>query len=88
MTVCLFCGVELTPARTGRPPRYCSTACRQDAYRLRRTLPRLRAARRFWAQPIPGLVGAGQSREVTAKIDREIQIAVSSRPGSVGGKRP
>ena len=33
---CSECGARLAPARTGRPPRYCSAACRQRAYERRR----------------------------------------------------
>lgn len=34
---CQQCGEEITPAKTGRPARYCSQACRQAAYVDRRT---------------------------------------------------
>jgi hypothetical protein len=33
---CLNCDKDLTPARTGRPPKYCSKTCRQTAFRRRR----------------------------------------------------
>ncbi|MFG3523256.1 TetR/AcrR family transcriptional regulator [Nocardia nova] len=33
---CPICGAELAHAETGRPARYCSSACRQKAHRLRR----------------------------------------------------
>jgi AcrR family transcriptional regulator len=32
---CLVCGTELAEASRGRPPRYCSRACRSKAYRER-----------------------------------------------------
>jgi len=36
VTTCSVCREPTTPARTGRPRRYCSQACRQAAYRNRR----------------------------------------------------
>ncbi len=36
---CAWCATELTRKRLGRPPRYCSTACRSAAYRARRLPP-------------------------------------------------
>ncbi|MER6175676.1 hypothetical protein [Streptosporangium sp. NPDC001681] len=33
---CPVCANPITPARTGRPARYCSTPCRQAAHRARR----------------------------------------------------
>jgi DNA-binding MarR family transcriptional regulator len=36
---CLLCGAELEQAESGRPPRYCSAACRQRAYRVRKQTP-------------------------------------------------
>lgn len=38
--VCVMCGTPLDPAGSGRPRAYCSRACRQRAYRERRTTPR------------------------------------------------
>ncbi|WP_433663247.1 TetR/AcrR family transcriptional regulator [Nocardia sp. CA-128927] len=35
MPTCVICGRELRPATRGRPPRYCSRACRARAYRAR-----------------------------------------------------
>ncbi|RJO74911.1 TetR/AcrR family transcriptional regulator [Nocardia panacis] len=40
---CRICGSPMVPADTGRPPRYCSAACRQKAHR-RRVARRSRAA--------------------------------------------
>ncbi|WP_225729784.1 MULTISPECIES: TetR/AcrR family transcriptional regulator [unclassified Nocardia] len=40
---CPICGTAMRPAGTGRPPRYCSPACRQKAHR-RRAADRERAA--------------------------------------------
>ncbi|QIS14617.1 TetR/AcrR family transcriptional regulator [Nocardia arthritidis] len=40
---CPICGTAMRPAGTGRPPRYCSSACRQKAHR-RRAADRGRAA--------------------------------------------
>ncbi|MEU8803976.1 TetR/AcrR family transcriptional regulator [Spirillospora sp. NPDC048819] len=37
-TRCEVCATPLTPARTGRPARFCSSSCRQKAHR-RRTKP-------------------------------------------------
>jgi hypothetical protein len=34
-TTCLHCGMTIRPSGQGRPPRYCSPACRQHAYRDR-----------------------------------------------------
>jgi hypothetical protein len=34
-TTCLHCGATIRPSGQGRPPRYCSPACRQHAYRDR-----------------------------------------------------
>ncbi|MBA0047326.1 MerR family transcriptional regulator [Mycobacterium sp. NPDC050853] len=34
---CFFCGRGLTPRGKGRPQRYCSPACKQRAYRQRRS---------------------------------------------------
>ncbi|MEV4739331.1 helix-turn-helix domain-containing protein [Streptomyces sp. NPDC049555] len=34
-TECAACGGPVTPARTGRPARYCGAACRQRAHRAR-----------------------------------------------------
>lgn len=39
MPVCEMCGRTLRPASRGRPPRYCSRACRARAYRLRVAKP-------------------------------------------------
>ena len=36
---CRVCQTELTTTGAGRPPRYCSAACRQRAYRARREQP-------------------------------------------------
>lgn len=36
---CRVCGRPLTPGEQGRPPRYCSAACRQRAYRARSRMP-------------------------------------------------
>jgi DNA-binding MarR family transcriptional regulator len=36
---CRVCGRPLAPGEQGRPPRYCSAACRQRAYRARRRVP-------------------------------------------------
>ncbi len=33
--VCVLCGRDFQPASQGRRSRYCSSACRQRAYRLR-----------------------------------------------------
>lgn len=48
-TACPVCDAEMVPARTGRPRAYCSTSCRQIAYRARaradRAAERARAAR-------------------------------------------
>jgi len=33
---CAYCGRAFTPARRGRPPKYCSASHRQMAYVLRR----------------------------------------------------
>ncbi|MEV0345143.1 TetR/AcrR family transcriptional regulator [Nonomuraea sp. NPDC050680] len=37
MPTCEMCGRALRPAERGRPPRYCSRACRARAYRVRVT---------------------------------------------------
>lgn len=55
------CNAGVTVARTGRPRRYCSNACRQAAYRARHRKPRAdraRAPRRpstpsTWPSPDP-----------------------------------
>lgn len=48
---CARCRTSLPePAATGRPRRYCSTACRKAAYRRRASKP-LRAARADWWTP-------------------------------------
>ncbi len=36
---CPICKAVVRPSRTGRPPRYCSPACRQAAYRTRHATP-------------------------------------------------
>jgi DNA-binding MarR family transcriptional regulator len=41
---CRICGTALESRDTGRPARYCSQACRQRAYRARRTRPASPAA--------------------------------------------
>jgi predicted ATPase/DNA-binding CsgD family transcriptional regulator len=68
---CEVCGVELTArARnggtepTGRPPRYCSTACRQRAYRRR------------VARPQPGAVSPSQEA-VDQRDEGPISTALS-----------
>lgn len=35
-TPCEVCRTPITPKDNGRPPRYCSSACRSKAYRIRR----------------------------------------------------
>ena len=47
---CALCGAPLTHPATGRPCRFCSAACRQKAYRQRRTR-RLRARSDEWRTP-------------------------------------
>ncbi len=44
-TACLCCGAELVQPRTGRPKRYCSTACRVAGYRERKRQARLKQIR-------------------------------------------
>lgn len=39
--ICEQCGRQYLPKDTGRPQRYCSGACRQRAYRVRRLLDRV-----------------------------------------------
>lgn len=38
---CRVCGGPIAPAGQGRPPRYCSAACRQRAYRARKQTPEI-----------------------------------------------
>ncbi|MCI1637291.1 MAG: hypothetical protein LKI30_04215 [Bifidobacterium crudilactis] len=52
MSTCTICGNTLPPATRAEPPRYCSGACRQKAYRQRHKTPfplAMRQARR-WAR--------------------------------------
>ncbi|PPJ01233.1 hypothetical protein C5E51_34530 [Nocardia nova] len=53
-TVCHQCVNPLERARRGRPPRFCSSACRQMAYRERCELRRRLAARRATAAHASG----------------------------------
>jgi AcrR family transcriptional regulator len=70
---CLVCRRELQPADRGRPPRYCSRACRAKAYRSR-------VAERAPGSPDAGVDAAGLSRtRVVAAA-----IALADRDGSDG----
>ena len=54
MTVC-ECGTELVPSTgKGRPPTFCSNACKQRAYRARKSnpIPALMTERHSWARHI------------------------------------
>ncbi|WP_326568894.1 MarR family transcriptional regulator [Amycolatopsis rhabdoformis] len=43
---CRVCDTPIVAPGTGRPPRYCSAACRQHAYRLRKSSPSPQPERR------------------------------------------
>lgn len=76
--VCAQCGRDLPPrARTGRPRRYCSGACRMEASRDRQALA-------VYAEDVPQppveLVQA-QTREVLLEVaDAIIEGTVSAEP--------
>ncbi len=76
MAVCKFCGVDLpTPARTGRPRAYCSSACRTAASRERVE------GSWDWTQPAqPAAVVEAQTREVLLEVAESIIEEVAAAP--------
>lgn len=76
MPTCQVCQRELRPATRGRPPRYCSRACRARAYRDR------------IAQRAPGETGPAESAEAAGGLSAErvvrAAIALADRDGSDG----
>ena len=46
--ICDHCETEFTPASTGRPPKFCSNACKQKAYREREEHKRSRMIESSW----------------------------------------
>jgi len=64
---CAVCGSPLPAGRTGRPSRYCSSACRQRAYRGRR-------------QGVTKLDGAERSTPAPARTPAEREVPHLSVP--------
>ncbi|MFI2332944.1 TetR/AcrR family transcriptional regulator [Nocardia rhamnosiphila] len=78
MPTCQICGRELAPAVRGRPPSYCSRACRARAYRERVSAKQERAA----APVQPAVPGLSVDRVVRAAIElvgREGNAGLSMR---------
>jgi hypothetical protein len=86
---CHHCGAEFPMSQRGRPPRYCSKACKQAAYHLRRAIPprrgRIHRESDSWCPPSLHFADLALRRGYAlAKLDlsddeRAVLVAASDR---------
>jgi len=70
---CAVCGSPLSAGKTGRPSRYCSSACRQRAYRGRRQgVTKLDVAADGAEPSTPARTGTAAEREVPHLSETEL----------------
>jgi hypothetical protein len=75
-TACPVCGTRLSIPATGRRPRYCSTPCRQAAYRARRRSEDL-ADRLVWVR---GDL-ADDADRIAGDVDALLELIDQDDPG-------
>ncbi|MET8382689.1 TetR/AcrR family transcriptional regulator [Streptosporangium canum] len=92
MPTCEMCGRTLRLAVRGRPPRYCSRACRARAYRMRvadRSATDTRAVGRAEVQAdVQGDVRADVQGDVRADVQGDVQGEVRADPRADARRMP
>lgn len=77
---CVQCGAVFTIARTGRPRRFCSPACRMRAGRARARGARMLGPHPFWADAVSAM-HLGRAQDVLELLpERSVQAIVTSPP--------
>ncbi|OIV36089.1 hypothetical protein BIV57_18185 [Mangrovactinospora gilvigrisea] len=85
-----MCGTPLAPAGRGRPPVYCSQACRARAYRARRAAPSAGRSAAEPAAPVPHTAGNAPGGSAQGAAERPLErivraaIRVADRDGLDG----
>jgi hypothetical protein len=78
MVACGWCGRPRPVARTGRPPKWCSTACRRAAWTAARAIA---AGRLIDPADAPGQALQPEPEVVTHEVVREVVKEVVRPPG-------